>query len=48
MCETHEEARRSWNTLNKKLANAEAALAEKNAALTKLNATIASLKGILK
>lgn len=52
MCEAREEARRSWNTLNKLLSNAEAELAEKNAIIVEkdsiiaeLEATIAGLKG---
>lgn len=44
MCEAREEARRSWNTLHKLLANAEAELAEKNATIAKKDSTIAELE----
>lgn len=41
MCEAREEARRSWNTLHKLLANAEAELAEKNATIVEKDSAIA-------
>lgn len=44
MCEAREEARRSWNTLHRLLANAEAELAEKDAAIAAKDAVIAQLQ----
>lgn len=47
MCEAREEARRSWNTLHKLLANAEAELAEKNAIIAKRDSIIVEKDSII-